>query len=890
MRIGIFFGGVSREREISFAGGRTVFDNLDKTIFQAVPIFVDSFYNLILLDWQYLYKGTIRDFYPPIDVLPSSPNYFQIYIESLGKLTEAEQTAILSKIGKKIHYHELNSLIDLAFLALHGSFGEDGQIQGILESLHIPYTGSGIRPSSIGMSKSFQKKIMAAEGFAHTKVAVESRKSWLQCADPQALYAELSKKIGFPLVIRPSNQGSSIGVSIVAEKMGFEGFVKAMNKAFFVQELTASYWNGLTKEEKISHLRQLSDIREGIGLPVFISKIEKTIYHPEDLLVFLNDFLSTHERVLLEGYYTEREAVIEEFIEGKEFSCVVIRNENGTAVALPPTEIVKGGEVFDYRSKYLAGLSRKITPIQVPDEQIRAIMLACEHLYNYLDFDVYARIDGFITSKNIIHLNDPNTTSGMLPSSFFFHQASEIGLTPSQFLTYIVRTSLVERIGDSMELNVYEPLLKKLDEAIQNAQEQTTQKIKVGVIMGGYSSERHISVESGRNVFEKLASSAKYTPIPIFLMGNDSEYSLYRIPINLLLKDNADDIKDKILHFAHHPIVQEIKAKCTAITTQFAANAIFEPIKWSLEELKTNVDKVFIALHGRPGEDGKLQADLEKYQIPYNGSGVQSSQLTINKYQTLQTLAKHGFTVTRQHLLPKNEWLENSEKTILEVENKFPYPFIIKPVDDGCSSAVKLIRRREQLTAFLNIMFREEFVIEEKDAAVLRLKAKEEFPQKEVALIEELITANGAKYFLEITGGLMTHRKENGSIAYEVFEPSEVLASGEVLSLEEKFLAGEGQNITPARFTPNRDHYKQIAQEVKNTLEKAAKILVVEGYARIDAFVRIYDNSRVETIIIEVNSLPGMTPATCIFHQAAINGYKPYQFIDGILTYSSTNH
>jgi D-alanine-D-alanine ligase len=64
----------------------------------------------------------------------------------------------------------------------------------------------------------------------------------------------------------------------------------------------------------------------------------------------------------------------------------------------------------------------------------------------------------------------------------------------------------------------------------------------------------------------------------------------------------------------------------------------------------------------------------------------------------------------------------------------------------------------------------------------------------------------------------------------------------------------------------------------------------VEGYASIDAFVRIYDNSRVETIIIEVNSLPGMTPATCIFHQAAINGYKPYQFIDGILTYSSTNH
>ena len=64
MRIGIIFGGPSREREISFAGGRTVYDNLDKSIFKPVPIFVDSFCNFILLDWKYVYKGSIRDFYP----------------------------------------------------------------------------------------------------------------------------------------------------------------------------------------------------------------------------------------------------------------------------------------------------------------------------------------------------------------------------------------------------------------------------------------------------------------------------------------------------------------------------------------------------------------------------------------------------------------------------------------------------------------------------------------------------------------------------------------------------------------------------------------------------------------------------------------------------------
>ena len=61
MRIGIFFGGPSREREISFAGGRTVYDNLSRALFEPVPIFVDSYRNFILLDWQYIYKVTAKE-------------------------------------------------------------------------------------------------------------------------------------------------------------------------------------------------------------------------------------------------------------------------------------------------------------------------------------------------------------------------------------------------------------------------------------------------------------------------------------------------------------------------------------------------------------------------------------------------------------------------------------------------------------------------------------------------------------------------------------------------------------------------------------------------------------------------------------------------------------
>src|SRR5690606_15612997 len=157
-------------------------------------------------------------------------------------------------------------------------------------------------------------------------------------------------------------------------------------------------------------------------------------------------------------------------------------------IALPPTEIRKGKEVFDYRSKYLPGLSRKVTPIHLPEVQIETIRRECERLYQSLHFNVYARIDGFITENGTIFLNDPNTTSGMMPSSFFFHQAAEIGLNPSQFLTYIIRTSLAERIKSGKNVLTFSQMLATLDRSIAANRSAVQDKMKVGVIMGGYSS------------------------------------------------------------------------------------------------------------------------------------------------------------------------------------------------------------------------------------------------------------------------------------------------------------------------------------------------------------------------------------------------------------------
>lgn len=884
LKTGIFFGGPSREREIAFAGGRTVYDNLNKSLFEPVPLFVDSHRNLILLDWEYVYKGTIRDFYPPVSELPESPNHFQVYIESLGELSAERQAEIMSKVGRPVAWEALPDLIDVAFLSLHGSFGEDGQIQGMLEGLKIPYTGSGIRACAIGMDKAFQKKIMEAGGFDCPPVMVLEKENWTDSIAGE-LYASAKEKIGFPMVIRPANQGSSIGVAIIPESDGLAGFQNAVNYAFFKQTLLREDWSGKTHQEKIEYLRDLTDIRDGLGFP--LDAAGQTFFHPENFLSFLNQYFEKpdHVSLAMEAHQSEQRVIVEGFIDGKEFSCIVLKKEDGTTVSLPPTEIVKGGEVFDYRSKYLPGLSRKITPIDLPDTEINQIRTECRRLFDYLEFNTYARIDGFITKDKKIFLNDPNTTSGMLPSSFFFHQAAEIGLNPSQFLTYIIRVSLQERIATAVDKMPFGDLLSQLDTAIAHLKTEETERQKIAVFLGGYSFERHISVESGRNIFEKLASSNKYEPIPVFLTGDNDNHELFQIPINLLLKDNADDIRDKIKHFAHHPVIENIKTECSDITQKYAsADVVFSPKQISYEELKTMVDGVFIGLHGRPGEDGSVQQKLDAIGLPYNGSPHHSSQITINKYETLQTLKQHGFTVTNQGLFAKSDYLNNPDELIGKIEANFNYPFIAKPVDDGCSSAVKMIKTREVLFAFLSALFRESEMVSTADQKTLSLLPKEEFPQKEVVLVEDLITAEGATHFMEITGGLLTHHKD-GEVTYEIFEPSEALAGGEILSLEEKFLAGEGQNITPARFATGNIDYETVAKQVKADFERAAKLLSVQGYARIDAFVRIFADGRAETIVIEVNSLPGMTPATCIFHQAAINDYKPYDFIDRILEF-----
>lgn len=867
IRVGVFFGGFSREREVSFASGRTVYDNLDRTLFLPIPIFVDSLGQWIRLAWQHLYRGSIQDFYPPPALLSThkkSADYEDLYIESFAD--EPHFLAQAKAVGEVIHPHEIASHIDFAFIALHGTGGEDGCLQGLLEWYNIPYSGCGIRASSHGIDKAWQKKIFAQAGLKNIPHQLVQKEDWLR--HPTKCVQRITEKITGPWVVKPAKEGSSIGVGIAHTKSALQA---CMTRAFFMENIRVSTWQKLSLAEQKAYVQRLSSLKRGIGMPVIVG-MEEVIYHPADLLECLEKAMHTgQETVQIAALLSESTVIVEQHVAGKEFSCIVVE-DNTKPIALLPTEILKKEDTYDYKAKYLSGVTRKKTPIDLPYEVAQRIRKACEALYSLLSLEVYARIDGFFTEQGTIYLNDPNTTSGMQLSSLLFHQAAMVGITPPAFLYYLIVQSLHADSKRNKRPYAAIRLLRRLQGA-RNTPQKAYKKIRVGIITGGETAERHIAIESARNMYEKLASSAKYL-VRVFLLSREKAgYACYELPIHLLLQDNALDIEEQVKAPSHlNRLVKEVRAETADIQRQYSTKKPhYESKKVRWEVLSKAIDTALIAMHGRPGEDGVLQKILEKWNIPHNGSRSNQAALMMDKFATNQSLRANGISTTTQQLIRREAYARNKSKCLQHIEEVLSYPMVLKPQDDGCSNGVYRVSDRKALQRGLDRHFCEGH------------EAGDTLPT--TCLLENFVHAKKGEYCTEITVGVLTHH-EKGGIRYEVLPPSEVRKAGNMLSLEEKFLTGEGKNITPAIFSGDKEENSTITRAVKETMHKVATVLQIEGYARIDAFVK-KKRKAIEVLVVEVNALPGMTAATCIFHQAALARYSPYALIDHIITFGT---
>jgi len=177
--VAVLTGGPSSERKVSLESGKNVFNALLRSQ-KYNPFFVEIDLNK---NWHAQDKG----FKKPLS-LTLAPNNFLINHQK----------------------------IDIVFIALHGHFGEDGKLQGLLESFNIPYTGSGSLTSALCMNKFFTKKILKAENIPTPPFLSFSKEEWLK--RPSFVINSLLKNIKLPLVIKPCSEGSSIGVSIVKKK------------------------------------------------------------------------------------------------------------------------------------------------------------------------------------------------------------------------------------------------------------------------------------------------------------------------------------------------------------------------------------------------------------------------------------------------------------------------------------------------------------------------------------------------------------------------------------------------------------------------------------------------------------------------------------------------
>ncbi len=565
MKIGIFFGGPAREREISFAGGKTAMENIDKSLFEPIPVFVDGCGNFILLNPELVYANSIRDFYPP----QSYQGDYRIYAESLGQMSDDELLKMISAVGRKLSPDKFSEYFKFAFIAMHGPACEDGSIQGLLEWYGIPYSGPSLMGSSIGIDKIAQNDLIKLAVGLDKKTATLTR-TYFEANDLVKVFEEIKEKVGLPFVVKAPHQGSSIGVSFV-KKDSVEAFEKAVKQCLFIREVSENEWNSVDKHEFV---QRMANLDEGIGLPVSMN--EEIIYHPSELLEKLNQNLNEKNKVIqLISMNSEDAVLIESFVKGQEFSCGVIQTPDCESVVLPPTEVIAGVEVFDFKAKYQSNTTRKKIPVDTSLENNQKIQHDVKATFDALKFGVCTRIDGFLTPDGRVILHDPNTIPGMSPTSLIFKQMAEIGMNVTDAITYFIRQSIRERIRASKNTFKFQKLLDKLDLAIAERVAEMPNRKKVAVVFGGYSFEnQENSFIIARKAFGKLAASTEYLPIPIFVTL-DGQY--HQLPINLMFKEFAEDIV-KLLDGSIHPLIVSTRKNAEAITLHFTGK-LMEKVK-----------------------------------------------------------------------------------------------------------------------------------------------------------------------------------------------------------------------------------------------------------------------------------------------------------------------
>ena len=562
----------------------------------------------------------------------------------------------------------------------------------------------------------------------------------------------------------------------------------------------------------------------------------------------------------------DERVVVEPFCRGREFTVILLENPQGCPVALAPCEIEiddPGDEVFDYRRKYLP--TSRVTyhcPPGFPDEVVERIQGEAERLFQLAGLQDFTRIDGWLLPDGRIWFSDINPISGMEQNSFLFIQAARMGMSHREVLQVIVENAC-RRHGLRYP---------------REWRSRSGGRAEVQVLFGGETTERQVSMMSGTNVWLKLRRSKRFRPTPFLL---DTESRVWRLPYAYTLNHTVEEVMEMCRD------ARSVEGRLGPYRRRFyrrmgeEALAPVEkaslPMALSLEEFINRSPYVFIALHGGMGENGILQRLLEKKGVPFNGSGSKTSRVCIDKLETSERiahLAPEGIFTAKKVTAEMDELVTLSARSYHRfwdslVAKLSSRRIIVKPIDDGCSAGIAVLREARDLRRYVEharagdshissgTLTRQDGIIEMPSSPMKRLLFERFVVTDRVSIVDQSLQWETQSGWIEITVGVL-----DGGEGLVALSPSITVVEGSLLSLEEKFQGGTGVNITP----PPAAYVSPRAVElVMRRIEKVAGVLGLEGYGRIDAFMHIETG---EIIVIEANTIPGLTPSTVIFQQA----------------------
>ena len=297
----------------------------------------------------------------------------------------------------------------------------------------------------------------------------------------------------------------------------------------------------------------------------------------------------------------------------------------------------------------------------------------------------------------------------------------------------------------------------------------------IGIIMGGYSNEYDISIKSGQVVYETLKDS--YNCFRIYIKEN-----------KWVLKKNNNSYSIDIDNF-----------KIEGFTN-------------------LKLDCIFNAIHGTPGEDGKIQKYFKDKNIPITGCNSYQSELTFDKIACLNFLSSKGIKVASSISLLKSEKID-----VNEIENKIGFPCFIKASNSGSSFGVFKVYDKKEMVHCIN--------------SALEVDNK--------VLIESFI--NGREFSI----GVISLKGIT-----KVLPITEIITSNDFFDYEAKY-EGEAEEITPANITD------ELESELRLLSEKIYNLLKLKGFSRSEFIVN--DNG---TYYLETNTVPGLTSESILPQQA----------------------